>query len=96
MYLYLYLLLELYVPGEVRVAGSMLFYFSGDCHSNATQQQIKSNFIKVLKGSGFKDACKGEISPKCVPENVKVVCGETTSPNRGKRSFIQGNIHCSM
>ena len=87
-WLIIWLILEQYVPGQARMKGSMLFYFNGDCHSNATQQQIKENFIKLLKGSLFSHACKGkELSQRCIPENVKVVCGNTTGPNRGKRSI---------
>lgn len=79
---------EVYVPTNARKAGSILFYFDGDCNDPAVQTQIKKQFIEILKTSVFKDVCIDKaLKEKCNATNVAVECGKKT---RRKRTI--GNI----
>ena len=60
-----------------------LHYFYGECNTPEAQAQIKENFIKLLNGSVFKEACQDRsLRDKCTPDNVEVTCGEVNSRKR--------------
>lgn len=85
-----FLFLVTYVAGAVRKAGSLLYYFAGDCNDPAVQEQIKKNFIAIFKQSLFKQMCTDpQMKERCNVTNVDVECGVTS---RGRRSIWEGNL----
>ena len=64
-------------PSHIRQAKAefRVFYYEGDCRSLSTQEEIKKNFIKILKESRYDFACQQSwYKDKCRAENVKVKC----------------------
>ena len=60
-----------------------LHYFYGECNTPEAQAQIKENFIKLLNGSVFQEACQDRsLRDRCTPDNVKVTCGNVTGRER--------------
>ncbi|XP_031559986.1 uncharacterized protein LOC116296157 isoform X2 [Actinia tenebrosa] len=81
---------ETYVPRTARKAASLLYYFEGDCNDPAVQEQVKKNFIQILKQSLFKQMCTDDqMKERCNFTNVEVVCGVTS---RGRRSIWEESV----
>ena len=60
---------------------SELNYYSGDCSSPATQEQIKEQFIMLLNQSAYSDICTAD-SADCHVGNVQVTCGPSSRRRR--------------
>ncbi|XP_041478090.1 sushi, von Willebrand factor type A, EGF and pentraxin domain-containing protein 1-like [Lytechinus variegatus] len=53
---------------------SALQYYTGNCETPTTSDDIAQAFINILRGSMFRDACDQEAD--CLVENVVVWCGD--------------------
>ena len=77
-------------PTRMRLP-SELYYYSGECSDNATQQQIKQHFLDILTtevGPLFNSICPGELM--CTVDAVTVTCGPVS--NRRRRRSAPHNI----
>lgn len=66
--------------------GGEIYYYSGQCSDEATQQQIKQNFLTILTNEVdplFNSICPGELT--CTVDKVAVICGNV-SESRKRRS----------
>jgi len=64
------------------VLPSAFYYFTGDCHDAAVQEQIKSNFVSIMNDQTGLEICPPN---DCSVENVEVKCADT----KKKRSIEQ-------
>ena len=59
---------------------NMLRYYSGDCSSNETHNQIREEFIRSLNSSGLQSLCR--LHAGCGVDNVVVKCGPVSRRKR--------------
>lgn len=69
-------------------------YYSGECTSAATQEEIKIRFIEILQESSYSTYCT--LQTACKFENVKVSCGEIETDRRRRSPELPGEIALSF
>ena len=69
-----------------------LQYYSGDCSSEDTQEQIKEQFIMLLNQSDFSAICT-ENAADCHVGKVQVTCGAMSSRGRRDVSMWHDSAH---
>ncbi|XP_046578196.1 uncharacterized protein LOC124285952 [Haliotis rubra] len=75
-------------PGSMMMP-SELYYYSGNCPDATANQQIRENFIKMLKANPlFKEECGGTV-PDCRAEFVSVKCGKTSRRKRAAKVNVR-------
>ena len=74
-----------------------LFYFTGSCHESVqAQEQIRSNFVKVL-GVYLQKSGQGSCSDPnnaniCKADNVKIKCGKVQSRKRSTQVCTEFSV----
>ncbi|XP_041478166.1 sushi, von Willebrand factor type A, EGF and pentraxin domain-containing protein 1-like [Lytechinus variegatus] len=72
-------------PGRCNLPNELL-YFSGDCGTQETLNQIAESFLAILQGTDFSDICTQ--SDQCTADNVRVTCGPNIEASRRGRREI--------
>ncbi|XP_052093571.1 uncharacterized protein LOC127729739 [Mytilus californianus] len=68
-------------PSIAILPGGLFYYYSGECSNSGVQENIKNNFVDVMKSLDGTDGWDNICPDYCTVEGVTVTCG----PSNGRR-----------